>query len=139
MTTGTRQAEVLLRDAYAVLESGDLDAVYDLLTEDFIANLPGLAEPLHGREAWKAGAQAMLEAFPDLRVEIEDLLVSEDRVAVRVRLSGTHSGAFQGVAATHRRVSFPSLEMYRMRDGRIAEEWVAPDIALLMRQLTQGE
>ena len=64
MTTTAEKNMALLRAAYQSLESGDLDACVELLTEDFIANVPGL--PDHGREIWRQGAQAMLEAFPDL-------------------------------------------------------------------------
>lgn len=127
----------LLRAAYETLQSGDLDASGEFLTENFIANLPGLPEPVHGREIWKMGAQAMLEGFPDLRIDIEDIFGVEDRVAVRARLSGTHAGPFQGIPPTGRKVSFTSIEMYRMEGDKIAEEWVAPDMMGLMQQISE--
>ena len=62
----------LVRHALESLESGDLDACVELLAADFTAHLPGLPEPLRGREVWRMGARAMLDGFPDLRI----LLVS---------------------------------------------------------------
>ncbi|MDG4821704.1 ester cyclase [Asanoa sp. WMMD1127] len=135
---GSVEANVaLMRTAFETLERGDVDACAKMLTEDFLANLPGLPEPLQGREIWEAGTRSMLEGFPDLRVGIEDIFGAGDKVAVRLRFSGTHTGPFQGVPATHRRVSFTSIEMYRIAGDKIAEEWVSPDMMGLMRQLSE--
>lgn len=77
-------------------------------------------------------------AFPDLQIEIDDLVTSEDRVAVRLTLHGTHSGDYLGFAATGRAVSYVSHEFYRLVDGMVAEEWVCSDTATLFRQLGEG-
>jgi steroid delta-isomerase-like uncharacterized protein len=130
-----KNVAVLLR-GYETLQRGDLDAGAELLTENFIAHLPVLAEPLHGREVWKQGAETMRAGFPDLRIDVEDIFGAGDRVAVRVRFRGTHGGPFQGVPPTHRPVNFTSVEIYRLEDGRIAEEWVSPDMMGLMQQIT---
>ena len=126
----------VMRKGLAAAQRGDLDASAELLTEDFIAHLPVLPEPLHGREVWRQGVQAMRAGFPDLRIDVEDIFGAGDKVAVRVRFSGTHSGPFQGVPPTHRAVSFTSVEIYRLEDGRIAEEWVSPDMMGLMQQIS---
>ncbi|MEW2526255.1 ester cyclase [Streptomyces sp. NPDC047071] len=134
MTTVTKHM-ALLRTAYQAVESGDLDAAVQLLTADFIANLPGSPGPLHGREVWRLGTQAMKDAFPDLTITVEDMFGADDKVTVLVHFEGTHQGAFQQFEATGRRVSFRSIEVYRFDGGRIAEEWVAPDLISLMQQI----
>lgn len=126
----------LMRAAFETLQRGDLDACTELLTANFIINLPGLPEPLYGRETWKLGVQSMFDGFPDLRVDIEDIFGADDKVAVRLRFHGTHDGPFQGVPPTHRPVSFTSIEIYRLEGDKIAEEWVSPDMTTLMRQIT---
>ncbi|MEJ3748425.1 ester cyclase [Actinomycetes bacterium KLBMP 9797] len=126
----------LMREAFEILQRGDLDACAELLTEDFIINLPGLPEPLRGREIWKLGVQSMLDGFSDLRINIEDIFGAEDKVAVRVRFHGTHDGPFQGVPPTHRPVTFTSIEIYRLAGDKIAEEWVSPDMMGLMAQIS---
>ncbi|WP_210408153.1 ester cyclase [Allokutzneria sp. NRRL B-24872] len=125
-----------MRTAYATLVSGDLDACVEMLTEDFVANLPGLPEPVRSREVWRMGAEAMLKGFPDLRIDVEHMAADGDQVAVRARFSGTHKGEFGGVPATGRSVDFWSVEYYRFVDGKVAEEWVAPDMGNLMHQIT---
>ena len=134
--TNTETNMALLRTAYELVENGDVDAAAQLLTEDFIANVPGTPEPLRGKEVWRAGTQGMREAFPDLKIDIQDMFGSGDKVAVLVSFRGTHQGAFQQFEATGRPVSFRSVEVYRIEDGKIAEEWVAPDLLSLMRQIS---
>jgi steroid delta-isomerase-like uncharacterized protein len=129
----------LLRHAFGLLNSGDIDACYELLTPDFIANYPGAPEPTIGRDAWKENVTMFRLAFPDLHVEIDDIFGSGDRAAVRLTFTGTHQGEFFGMPATGRAVTFTSVELYRSEGGRMAEEWVSPDIATLMRQISAAE
>jgi steroid delta-isomerase-like uncharacterized protein len=129
----------VVRAAFETLQDGDLDTCAEHLTENFIVNLPGLPEPLHGREIWKLGVQAMRDGFPDLRITVEDIFGADDRVAVRLHFSGTHTGAFQGVPPTHRKVTFTSVDIYRVEGDKIAEEWVSPDMFGLMRQIADPD
>jgi predicted ester cyclase len=75
-------------------------------------------------------------AFPDLTVEIDDIVAERDRVALRLTIRGTHQGEFLGIAATGRSVSYVSHEFYRVADGLIAEEWICSDAAGLFQQIS---
>ena len=59
-----------------------------------------------------------------------------DKVAVRLRLRGTHSGDFPGILATGHTVEYVSHEFYRIADGLAAEECICWDMATLLRQLS---
>jgi len=78
----------------------------------------------------------MKHAFPDLQAHIEDIFAAQDKVAVRLRLRGTHSGEFLGFGPTGRTVEYVSHEFYRIAGGLIAEEWICSDTATLLRQLS---
>ncbi|GAB2625772.1 hypothetical protein GCM10009696_34720 [Kocuria himachalensis] len=132
----SRRSTDLIRSAFGLLNAHDVQACAELLTEDFIINLAGMAYQQHGRQAWQANVEMMLGAFPDLHAEILDIFGQEDRVAVRLTFRGTHRGEFQGIAPTGREVHYDSIELYRVTDGRLAEEWIASDIATLMHQIT---
>ena len=86
----------------------------------------------------KADLARRREAFPDARFEIEDLLADGDRVAVRYTMTGTHGGAFMGIAPSGRKVSRASMAVFRIARGKIAEGWVIADQSGLMQQL-RGE
>ncbi|WP_237291618.1 ester cyclase [Streptomyces sp. Sge12] len=136
MITAPEKNVTLLRTAYRAVESGDLDAAEQMLTQDFIANVPGSPAPLVGRDVWRLGTQAMKDAFPDLKIMVQEIFGAGDKVTVLLRFEGTHQGAFQQIEATGRQVAFTSIEVYRIEGDRIAEEWVAPDLISLMRQIS---
>jgi steroid delta-isomerase-like uncharacterized protein len=121
---------------FQAFNAGDADECMALATPDLIINLAELPEPQRGREVWRQGFEMMKHAFPDLQAHIEDIFAAQDKVAVRLRFHGTHSGEFLGFPATGRTVDYVSHEFYRIADGLIAEEWICSDMATLLRQLS---
>ena len=77
----------------------------------------------------------VVNAFPDLHLRVEQLIVQDDLVAVRLFLRGSHRGAFLGVPATGREVAFESMEVYRLASDKIAEQWVVMNALGLFQQL----
>jgi steroid delta-isomerase-like uncharacterized protein len=134
--TSTAANAELVRAGFAAFNAGDADACMALAAPDLIMNLAELPEPQHGQEVWLQGFGMMKQAFPDLQAHIEDLVAAADKVAVRVRFRGTHSGEFLGIPATGRAVEYVSHEFYRIAGGLIAEEWICSDMATLLRQLS---
>lgn len=125
----------LLRDAFAAFNAGDADKCMAFTAQDLIMNMAELPEPRHGQQVWRQGFEMMKQAFPDLQAHIEDIVAADDRVALRLRFRGTHSGEFLGIPPTGRTVEYVSHEFYRVADGLIAEEWICSDLATLFRRL----
>ena len=75
------------------------------------------------------------QAFPDLRVEVDDVIAEGELVAARVTYWGTHQGEFVGIPATGRQARTSGVDFFRMQDGRQAEHWGGPDMASLLQQL----
>ena len=125
----------LVHAAARAFNAGDTGECLAGIAPDFIINLAELPEPMRGREAWRQNFEMMKHAFPDLQAHIEDIFAAQDKVAVRLRFRGIHSGEFLGFPATGRTVEYVSHEFYRVADGLIAEEWICSDMATLLRQL----
>jgi predicted ester cyclase len=106
----------------------------DALAPGYIAHGPGIPAPLD-LEAWSQFTATFVEAFPDLRLTVEDIFSSEDMVAARVSFRGTHRGEFQGIPPTDKEVTFSSIEIDRMVEGKVAEHWFEMDLLGLMGQL----
>lgn len=83
-----------------------------------------------------AGVEARRAAFPDFRLTIEDQIAEGDKVVTRVVFSGTHHGAFNGVAPTGRRITYPGTAIDRIADGKVVEMWHISDALSFMRQLS---
>ena len=82
-----------------------------------------------------AEARGWREAFPDLRITVDRQVAERDLVAVRWTARGTNTGAGNGIPATGRAVQITGTTLFRMADGRIAEEWTCADSLGLMKQL----
>ena len=117
------------------LSKRNADIVDALARPDFLTHFGGMPEPVRGVDAWKQMASAYFQAFPDMQFTLEDLIAEGDKVAVRWTWRATHKGEFQGVAATGKQVTVGGTGLYRITDGRMAEEWVNDDIFGLMMQL----
>ncbi len=109
-------------------------AEVDVLAPDYVAHAPGLSGPLD-LEAWTQFTAAFVEAFPDLRLTVEEIFSNGDMVAARVAFRGTHRGEFQGIPPTDKQVAFSSIEIDRMVDGKVQEHWFEMDLLSLMGQL----
>jgi steroid delta-isomerase-like uncharacterized protein len=120
---------------YDLINAGDIDGFGELLAEDFVEHeeMPGL-EP--GREGVKKLFHAYRAAFPDLRMEVQDVLVSGDKAVARVRATGTHQGEFLGMAATGKSVDVQLIDITRFGDDGLAREhWGVFDALAMMQQL----
>ncbi|WP_162942403.1 ester cyclase [Desertimonas flava] len=124
-----------IRGAYERITGGDISGFGELVADDFIEHeqLPGLAPT-------KAGAleyfEMLLSAFPDLRMDVQDLIVDGDKAAIRVRATGTHDGEFLGVPPTGKHVEIELIDIMRMDgDGLLCEHWGVADMLSLMQQL----
>jgi len=126
----------LVRAGFQAFNTGDADECMAFAAPGLIINLAELPEPQHGHQVWRQGFEMMRHAFPDLQAHIEDIFAAQDKVAVRLRFRGTHSGEFLGIPATGRTVEYVSHEFYRIANGLIAEEWICSDMSTLLQQLS---
>lgn len=113
----------------------NLNIVDELFTPDFVLHVPGITLP-PGPASWKALGKAFFMAFSEVQVFVEDTLVEGDRVAERHRTLAVHTGEFNGVPATGRKVYLTENHIYRIKEGKIAEEWSEVSLHDLMAQIT---
>ncbi len=79
------------------------------------------------------------QAFDDAHFVIHQLIAEGDTVAVRFTFHGVHSGDFDGIEPTGRRVSRASAALFTIRDGKVAESHVFADGAGFHAQLTSPD
>lgn len=131
---GAEEVVTAARTYAAFWNTGDPALAHAALSPDFIdRTLPegrpqGVAGPI-------AASQTFRAAVPDLRAEIEDLIVAGDRAVVRLHFTGHFSGHFQDLTGDGRAIDFHAIDVYRVADGRIAENWHLEDNLTLLTQL----
>jgi predicted ester cyclase len=134
--TSVQHNKAVSRRWIQVLNERDDAAEADVRGPDYVAYAPASLEsaPLDS-EAWARFLSGFVEGFPDLRITVEDAVGEGNLVAQRVHFEGTHTGEFQGLPPTQRKVSFSGLELNRFVEGRVEEHWFQLDALTLLQQL----
>ena len=114
------------------LGGGDLDLIDALVTPDAVMHNPLI---LDAPSSVRGSVEMVRRAFPDLRVEVLDLIAEGDRVAAFLRLSGTNTGAYRRGGATNRQASMRAFFIWRIADGRLVESWGTADRFDFLQQL----
>ena len=135
-TMTTEDNKALVRRFYAEIDAGNIDAMDELVAEDYMDHnpppFPGLSP---GREGLKQAFRIFWEATPG-RHEIEDQIAEGDKVVTRLTAYGRHEGELPGpLPATAAEMRETAVAIHRIADGRIVEHWSDRDDLALMQQL----
>jgi steroid delta-isomerase-like uncharacterized protein len=123
------------RRAYDLINAGDIEGFGALMTDDFVEH-----EEMPGLTPTKEGVQDLFRmyrvAFPDLKMDAEEVLVSGDKTVTRARATGTHQGEFMGMPPTGRSIEVKLIDIMQFDDaGMICEHWGLFDGLSMMQQL----
>ena len=118
-----------------VFNGGDLDLVDELISPDYLGHDPSMPEEVRGPEGMRRYVRMLRSAFPDMRIEVEDQLADEYRVATRYVFYGTHEGELMGIPPTGNRVRMSGIGIDSFSDGKLVESWDSPDTLGMMHQL----
>ncbi|ORC47034.1 ester cyclase [Burkholderia sp. A27] len=88
-----------------------------------------------GPEGPLQASQGFRAAVPDLRADIDDLVVAGDRASVHLHFRGHFTGRFQNLEGHGETIDFQAFDLYRVKDGRIVENWHLEDNLTLLKQL----
>lgn len=109
-----------------------LAMVDEFMTPDFQYHTVG--EDMD-RELYKQVNAAILDAFPDVRYDIDDMVAEGDKVATRWTMTATHKGEFNGIPPTNKQVVLTGVSIDRLMEGSCAETWQFYDALGFMQQL----
>jgi steroid delta-isomerase-like uncharacterized protein len=117
-----------------VITQGNADALNELMAQDVVWHGGSFGE-IRGLNEFTRFIGQFLSAFPDLRVSVEDVIGADDRVAARLTVHGTQSGDLMGIPASGREATWTDVNIYRVADGKIVEEWFCGDYLGMMQQI----
>ena len=114
---------VVRRLVAEVLNGGHLEVIDELYAPELVA----------AARRWIAPFRA---SFPDVYMEIVELIAEGDQVVGRFTCSATHLGEWLGQAPTGRRFErVDEVAIFRLRDGKIADAWSLEDTLGRLQQL----
>lgn len=132
MEEADRNKEVVRR-AYDAINRGAIDEFGNLLADNF--------QEIDQRGETKNKADCITEtkelkkAFPDMKYDIQQVIAEGDKVAVVDTFSGTMKGEMNGMQPTGKRMSVPEVDVYTVKNGKLAESRSALDTGYMMEQL----
>ena len=110
------------------------DAIIDeLLAPNAVGHMQG--GDFHGRDGFRAARSALLGAFPDLRLHIEDIVVEDAQAVVRWRVTATHLGDHLGFPASRRPAHFSGMTWLLFDGSTLVEGWDGWNHGALMQAL----
>ena len=122
-----------LADRYVeMINKHDPDAVDLFVAEDYVNHNAFVAD---GREANRQFWTVFFAGLPDVRVTMEDLVVSGDRVVGRFVYRGTHTGDLMGIPASGKPVEMRSIDIWRVQDGMFVEHWDELNLMQVFQQI----
>jgi steroid delta-isomerase-like uncharacterized protein len=129
--------QLLRRWFEEVWNNGRADAIEEMFDENGIAH--GLSDDpsntMRGPRDYRPFYDVFRQAFPNLRIVIEDMVAEGDKVAARCSVRGKHEGDFLGRAATQSPVEFTGITIVRIDNGKIVEAWNNFDFMTLHKQI----
>ncbi len=133
-TMSIEDNKAVARRFFEEFSNGNLDAVADMMADDHVFHFP-LAPGPQDKAQHTAGTQRMKGIFPDYRMEVVDQIAEGDLVVTRVILRGTQQGEFMGRPGTGQTFEVPLVNIMRVRDGQIVDEWDELDTLSFLAQL----
>jgi steroid delta-isomerase-like uncharacterized protein len=133
--TNTDENKTIVRDFIdGLFTKGDLGAVDDYLSEDFINHDPPFGASAD-REGMRGAGAMFRAAFPDWHSDLHLLVAEADMVVELFTASGTQRGEVMGVAPSGNTLALRGINIFRIADGKIVERWGRLDDLGFLQQL----
>ncbi len=133
MTTEDNKA--LVRRFYEEIDKGNLEAMNELVAEDYLDHnpppFPGLSA---GREGLKQAFKIFWEATPGYH-HIEEQIAEGDKVVTRLTSYGKHEGDLPGAPRTGNDLKMTSITIHRVAKGKLVEKWAEKDVMGFLIQI----
>lgn len=114
----------IAREVIGAWNAHDPEVLVKLLAETYVSESDTLPAPVRGHDGARQFMQIYVGAFPDLRLDIEQILASGDHVVMRWHAIGTQQGELMGIQPTNRRVETHGCTVTEYANGRVAREWM---------------
>ena len=131
----SKQANIEAQTKFGeAVNTGNLEVMNNLVAADAIENdpAPGQAK---GPQGYIDFFTKLRAAFPDLKLEVEQLVADDDNIAFAYTMTGTHKGDFNGIPATGKPVKARGLQISRFEDGKMVERWGSSDELGILKQI----
>lgn len=114
-------------------QKANLAVIDDTHAADCVFHMPDPS--VKNRDAVKGLGGVIFKAFPDVKANVEELLAIDDKVIERTVVTATHKGEFNGVPATGKPVVWTEQHIYKLKDGKVVEQWSEINMLGILAQI----
>ncbi len=130
----TEENKKTARRYFKAYDTGNIEAVMKFIASNYVLHPGANGKTMNAAER-KSDEAFFFSAFSKIETVVEDQIAEGDKVANRITMHCMHTGEYQGIPATGRRISIPYIDVARIRSGKIVEEWVEFDMQNIIRQI----
>ena len=123
--------KAIIRSFFEAVNKQNLALLDDFVAPDFVEH----TLQWKGLEDVKQTLIILFKGFPDLHGTIEDIIAEGDNVCIRVKVTGTHTGEYRGIAPTGKKITFTGVQIWRIVDGKAVERTSVFDMLDFYKQL----
>lgn len=123
--------KAIIRSLYEAANKQNLALMVEFTAPDYVDH----TAQLRGLESFKQSETIFFKGFPDVHVTIEDITAEGDRVWVRLKYEGTHTGEYRGIAPTGNKFTMAAFSIFRIVEGKVAERVSVYDMLDFYKQL----
>lgn len=131
----TEENKSLVCRWFEEIDRGNLDAVDELASADYVDHNPPIPGLPPGREGLRQANVLLRAAFSGVAHTIEEQLAEGDKVMTRLVVRGTFTGEFLGYPPTGQVVEIGGIAVHRLARGKLVEHWAHADMAGFMQQI----
>ena len=118
-----------------VVNKGDSVAMLSIMASDFIDHYAPPTQP-RGIDGFRQFLQMVATAFPDIHIEVEDLIAEGNRVVARLKATGTQTGQLMGtIPPSGKAATWSGIDILQIENGKITERWSVRDLLGMMKQI----
>lgn len=118
-----------------MIGKADWSVADEILSPDVVMHHPSSPAPVSGKASVTGFLNAFRAGFPDMNMQVENAFGDGEQIAVRWKMSGTHTADLFGIPPSGKSVTVKGISVLRIANGVVVEDWVAEDSLGLMVQL----
>ena len=126
--------KALVHRFFAEIDKGNIDAMDEMVAEDYIDHNPSPFVTATGLEGLKQSFRIFEKATPGHHI-IEDQVAEGDKVVTRLTSIGKHDRNLPGAPRTGNEMKMTSITIHRIANGKLAEKWSEKDSIALLTQI----
>jgi steroid delta-isomerase-like uncharacterized protein len=131
----SEENKAIARRFFDLVNDRNLDGLTEIIAPDAVDHDPQNPLPGTGPEVAQQVMAGYIQAFPDLRITVDDQIAEGDRVATRWTGTGTHQGDLMGIPGSGKHSTVTGISIDRIENGKIVESWTNWDTLGMLQQL----